>query len=217
MIERAENILDQAAHKPVASAWRTRIFQLAEALFQTIHMQLSVPLYRAQSEVRGANLDGIDYPLNNSPWLKARLAEIRQLPDETSRLAEIDVLLHWCDPGPGGVYLDLGAGNPSPYVVSGLPYAQDPAGLFSPRRKYAYRKSPQPRRLAQHGFTGTLNDQPFQLHFPNLDPQARYRVRILYAEQPSHHPAVMVRLDAGDGLEVHPYQVGSISAGSAYV
>ena len=71
-IERAQELLDQARDHQVASAWRTRIFQLAEALFQSIHMQLSVPLYQAQSEVRGANLDGIDYPLNNSLWLKAR-------------------------------------------------------------------------------------------------------------------------------------------------
>ena len=204
-IDRAVDMLDQALDHPVAGAWRTRIFQLGEALFQTIHMQLSVPLYRAQSEVRGANLDGIDFPLSNGPWLKERLAELRSLPDETSRLAGIDTLLRWCDPGPGGIYLDLGAGNPSPYVVSGLPYEKDPAGLFSPTRKYAYRKSSHPLRLAQHGFTGTLNDQPFQLHFPNLDPLGRYQVRMLYAQQPSHHPAVMLRLDAGDGIEVHPY------------
>ena len=62
--------------------WRTRIFQLAEALFQSIHMQLSVPLYYAQSETRGANLDGLDYPLNDRPWLLDQMARIRALTDE---------------------------------------------------------------------------------------------------------------------------------------
>ena len=62
------------AHAPVARDWRTRIFQLAEALFQSIHMQLSVHLYQGQHERRGANLDGCDTPLNNRMWLKAQFA-----------------------------------------------------------------------------------------------------------------------------------------------
>ncbi len=88
-MDRAEQILSRAVHHPVAGAWRTRIFQLAEALYQSIHMQLSVPLYQAQEEVRGANLDGIDFPLNNGPWLIERLEEVRRLPDEASRLKGI--------------------------------------------------------------------------------------------------------------------------------
>ncbi len=88
-IDRAEIILDQAVSQPIASAWRTRIFQLAEALFQSIHMQLSVPFYAAQSETRGANLDGVDYPLNDSPWLKEHFAHIRTLPDEKTSLSAI--------------------------------------------------------------------------------------------------------------------------------
>ena len=57
-----------------------RVFQLAEALFQSIRMQLSVPLYRAQEEVRGGNLDGIDFPLNNRPWLKVQLLTLKRPP-----------------------------------------------------------------------------------------------------------------------------------------
>ena len=204
----AEEILGRAANQPVANAWRTRIFQLAEALFQSpAHMQLSVHLYQGQEEVRGANLDGIDYPLNDAPWLLDQLAKIRLLPDEATRQQAITALLEWCNPGPGGFYLNLGSGSPSPYVVPGLPYAQDPNFLRSPARKYPYRKVTQPVRLAWRGFTGTLNDQPLQLHFPDLDPQGAYRLRIIYSERQSHHAPVMVRLDAGEGLEVHPYLV----------
>ena len=79
--------------QPVAQAWRTRIFQLAEALFQSIHMQLSVPLYAAQSETRGANLDGVDYLLNDRPWLQAQFAYIRSLAAEGARLAAIKHVL----------------------------------------------------------------------------------------------------------------------------
>ena len=94
----AEAILDRAVTRPISLAWRTRLFQLAEALFQSpAHMQLSVKLYQGQEEVRGATLDGCDFPLNNRPWLKARFAELRQLPDETERLAGIRAILDWTE------------------------------------------------------------------------------------------------------------------------
>ncbi len=46
----AEAILNRATTEGVSASWRTRIYQLAEALFQSIHMQLSVGLYQAQGE-----------------------------------------------------------------------------------------------------------------------------------------------------------------------
>ncbi len=49
---------------------RARVLELAEALFQSIHMQLSVPRYAAISPGRGANLDLIDRPITDAPWLQ---------------------------------------------------------------------------------------------------------------------------------------------------
>ena len=69
------------------------MFELAEALFQSIRMQLSVPRYRAISVGRGANLDEIDKPLNHAPSLKNRFDEIRNLPSEGERLAAIAELI----------------------------------------------------------------------------------------------------------------------------
>ncbi len=56
-----------------ASDWRARVFELAEALYQSIRMQLSVARYKAIAVGRGANLDTIDMPLNNRLWLKQTL------------------------------------------------------------------------------------------------------------------------------------------------
>jgi hypothetical protein len=75
-MSRAEDILSQTITQPTAQAWRTRTHQLAEALFQSIKMKLSVPLYRAIAQGRGASLDTLDYPLNNRAWLAARFAAI---------------------------------------------------------------------------------------------------------------------------------------------
>ena len=56
-----------------AAALRARVFELAEALFQSIHMQLSVPRYAAIDAGRGANLDLIDRPITNADWLRQTL------------------------------------------------------------------------------------------------------------------------------------------------
>ena len=70
----ARKFLDEARMKP-AEEWRLRVYTLAEALFQSIRQQLSVERYRAIAVGRGATLDSMETPLNNSGWLLARFAE----------------------------------------------------------------------------------------------------------------------------------------------
>jgi hypothetical protein len=200
-IDAAWRVLDLPYVERLGAAVRTRVFQLAEALFQSIHMQLSVALYHAQSEVRGGNLDAIDYPLNDGPWLKARLGAICQLASEEQRLQAIDQLLGWADPGPGGFYDNLGQPFGHSRLVGGLEYADDPAFLASPLCKYPGRKDPLPIKRAWRGYTGSLLDAPLQMHYTGLDPSARYRVRIVYSDL---HPEVKVQLFANDSVEVHP-------------
>jgi hypothetical protein len=197
----AERILDLAVNQPISNQWRTRVFQLAEALFQSIHMQLSVQLYQAQAEVRGANLDGIDYPLNNRPWLKERFAELRQLEGEAERLAGIKTLVEWTNPGPGGFYDDLSHSFQQPHLVKGPGYEKDPAFLRSPLRSFPYRKDPQALRVSWRSWAGALNDAPLTLHYSDLDPDSRYKIRIVYSSVSAHIP---VRLEANDGIEIHP-------------
>ena len=91
--------------------------ELAEALFQSIGMQLSVEKYQAIDVGRGANLDELDVPLNNRVWLKSRFAELRKLDDDAAKLRGIDEILHWTDPGPGGFYDDLGNPSRQPHLV----------------------------------------------------------------------------------------------------
>lgn len=201
-IAEAEGILDLATTQGISGQWRTRIFQLAEALFQSIHMQLSVGLYYAQSEIRGGNLDGIDYPLNNAPWLKNRFGEIRQLPDEQIRLKNIREILEWTDPGPGGFYDDLSNSFHQPHLAKGLSFDEDPGFLKSPMRKYSYTKPSQKMRVAWRCHTGSLNAEPFEMYYPDLDSDSQYKVRIVYSREGSN---IKVRLEANDGIEVHPF------------
>jgi hypothetical protein len=198
-LDQAEKVLGRAlTHRPAAD-WRARVFELAEALFQSIRMQLSVDRYQAISVGRGANLDTIDRPLNNRPWLVARFAEIRQSDSEAERLRRIDAILNWTDPGPGGFYDDLGNPARQHHLVRGQGFSvtdgDDPAFFASPLTHFedfpTLRTSWKDQSMA-------LYDAPLHLRYTGLDPQTRYRVRVVYGGGP-------IRLTANDKWEVHPH------------
>ena len=86
-MDQAEAILDRSVTQQARHQWRARVFELAEALFQSIRMQLSVPKYFAKEVSRGANLDQI--PSDNSPQLKKMFESIRKLTSEQERLAKL--------------------------------------------------------------------------------------------------------------------------------
>jgi hypothetical protein len=178
----AQAILDRATSQPVAPAWHIRIGEIAEALFQSIGMQLSVPRYQAISVDRGANLDTLDAPLNNRLWLTHELDEAKR--DPARGPARIDGILNRTDPGRGGFYDDLGDLNRQPHLVEGntsLEYRPR-----WPRSWWTYAES--------------LYDAPLRMHYDGLDRRARYRIRVVYAGDSLGRK---IRLTAG-AIEIHP-------------
>ncbi|MCW5964156.1 MAG: hypothetical protein KIT83_08960 [Bryobacterales bacterium] len=85
-LDAAERELKPSPHERAGLELRARVFELAEALFQSIQMQLSVTKYQAISVGRGANLDLVDMPLSNAPWLLERFAGVRKDKRRRSRL-----------------------------------------------------------------------------------------------------------------------------------
>jgi hypothetical protein len=166
-----------------AAQWRARVFELAEALFQSIHMKLSVPRYKAVAIRRGANLDLIDFPLNDAPWLRQRFEAIREIPMERERLAAIDGILHWTDPGPGGFYDNLGDVTDRPHLVMGKTYAEDPAFEHSPMIGFSPRMRAPFARVSSCRFAETLNEQPLEILYTGLDPAAHYKVKVMYGAE----------------------------------
>jgi len=160
---------------------------------------LSVPRYQAISVGRGANLDTIDAPLSDGPWLRRQFQEIRALPGEAERLAAIDALLDWTHPGPGGFYDELGNPQRRPHLVPGTSFAEDPDYERSWRVGFTI---PGEARLAWTHFAESLYDAPLTMRYTGLDPHACYCLRVLYG---SERTRARVRLDAGDGIEVHGY------------
>ena len=119
-MDEAEQILRKGDVEKVAEDWRMRTYLLAEALYQSVHMQLDLVRYRAIGVDRGATLASAENPLNNRRWLRAQFERIRALPDEAARLKELQAIVDWTDPGPGGFYDDLGNAQLQPHLVRGV-------------------------------------------------------------------------------------------------
>lgn len=196
-MDQADAALWEAEKTRTAPDLRTRVYQLAEALFQSIRMQLSVPLYRAISVGRGANLDTLDEPLNNRYWLRDQFGEIRKLSSEDQRLKALDRIVHWEDPGPGGFYDQLGDPEARPHLVAGSSYRDDPAFFRSPVTAFGGRRG---WRLSWFRHADALFDNALKMRYTGLDPRARYRVRIVYSGSLGN----AVRLVADDRFEIHP-------------
>ncbi len=197
-MERAEAILDEALTKPVCSDFRARVFELAEALFQSIKMQLSVRRYFAIGVERGANLDTIDFPLNNRIWLKSQFAQIRLIPDEQERLRRLEQIWNWTNPGLGGFYIDMGSPASLSLVVSGKDFEEDPELRETPHIGFAYHPTG-PTSWWTH--LETLYDNPLRIRIAGLDPKARYRLRVVYGGD----RVIKIRLVANEKFEIHPF------------
>ena len=198
-LEAAQASFDRGLTQPVSQDWRSRIFELAEALYQSIRAQLSVSRYQAISVGRGANLDTVDMPLNNRLWLSKMFREIRDLSSEEEQLMAIDALVNRTNPGPGGYYDDLGNLNRQPHLLKGKGYESDPAYLESSLVGFMIRRDALEMPISWWRHAEALNDAPLQMRYEFLDPEASYKLRVLYA---GDSPQVKIELKADD-LQVH--------------
>jgi len=205
----ADAVLGRAVTNRIDPDLRLRVFELGDALFQSIGMQLSVEKYRAIAVDRGASLDTIDYPLNNRPWLSEQFGRIRKLLTESERLASIATVVNWTNPGPGDFYDDLGRLGKRSHLVRGLSFGEDPGSMSSSRIGFEEdlvvdepdEKSGEARRLSWISHAETLYDTPLEMRYTGLDPRADYRIRIVYA---GDSPKRKIRLAAAGDVEVHP-------------
>jgi len=200
-IAEAEAVLDRAVAQPVATELRTRLFELAEALFQSIRMQLSVERYGGMRG-RGNNLDDLDTPLNNRVWLERRFAEIRKLASEDERRRALAEIVNWTDAGPGGFHDDLGDPLRQPHLVRGLGWSRDPGFFATPQVGFTdrvFQNAPLPRSWWTSA--ESLYDATVRMRYTGLDRSARYKLRVVYGR---YKNSTRVRLLAGD-LEVHPW------------
>lgn len=218
-MKQAEDVLEQALTERPAQDLRARVLELGEALFQSIRMQLSVEKYQAIGVGRGANLNTLDFPLNNRLWLKQRFSEIRKVEAEAERQKQLAEIVDWTNPGPGGFYDDLGNLTRQPHLVRSPGFAQDPYFLESsvvsmvgqydgsaPLRRDEFALTGvgfQPYgRMSWWDIAEAYYDAPLKMRYTGLDQTAQYKIRVVYASSTQQIP---IRLVANDQLEIHPF------------
>ncbi len=193
----AEASLDRSLLRPISADRRIRTNELAEALFQSIHMQLSTRKYRAIEVGRGTTQDTIDVPLNDRLWLKDRFASIRKLDNEEARQQALGAIRHRTDPGPGGFYDNLGDVTQQSRLVRGADFADSPDF----RKSWVVGFDDRPGLpMAWLRNAQSLYDEPLRMKYEGLDPQARYRLRVVYSGD-NFRPRI--RLEAEE-REIHP-------------
>jgi hypothetical protein len=209
-LQQAEGHLNRALTEPAAADLRDRVFELGDALFQSIRMQLSVSRHQAIGVDRGASLDTADYPLNNRRWLMEQFEGVRRLKSEVERLQAIERIVNWTNPGPGGFYDDTGNIARQPHVVRGLPFSEDPASLRSSKVGFEEgdvvdepdEKPEAAMRMSWLDHAESLVDQPLVMRYTDLDRTARYRIRVMYV---GDAPKLKIRLVANRSIEIHPF------------
>lgn len=180
-----------------AQALRTRLLVLAEALYQSIRMQLDTRRYLGIATERGANLDSIDVPLNEGAWLLQRMAEVEAMPDPRAQAAALVELAHWSRPGAGSFYDAPGDPLQRPHLATPVDFARDPGAYATARTGFGGSAvRPAWRRTIE-----TTYDQPLTMKWQGLDPSARYRLRVVYG---ADNPARLLRCVAGS-VVVHDW------------
>jgi hypothetical protein len=174
-INAALAVLQRADTERIRADLSSRVEDLCGELFQSIGLQSSVEKYKSHDPQRGAVLDFLYYPMNNRWWLEDELAKVRELPADAEKIARLEVLATWENPGPGSFYDDIGNVGQSPHVVRG----QDLSAPLLDREDvsipgFMWWDKGQ-RRVRQSWVSGM--DWPKALVYYDIDPKADYLVR----------------------------------------
>jgi hypothetical protein len=125
-------------------------------------------------------MDNLYYALNDRQWLEAEFEKILATEDEAAQVAHIDRIVNWEDAGPGGFYDNLGVEGKQPHLVRQQQWKDDPGYVYSPIEHHRH----EPDSTFRHSWLVsalTRYDTPLLMRYEGLDPQAKYRVRVVYS------------------------------------
>jgi hypothetical protein len=121
-------------------------------------------------------LDQVDYPLNNRWWLEDEFVKVRALPDEASRVARLDAIRTWEDPGPGSFYDDVAHVGRAPHVVRARAATGGDAFIDAgPIPHFLWEDQGKSRKRLSWQ---TSLRWPLALVYDQIDPAASYIVRL---------------------------------------
>lgn len=158
-------VISKADKEPVDKEIRQHLDYLSDALFTSVGLQSSTAKHQPRGPERGVVMDFVDYPLNNRWWLADEFEKIKALKDASSKIKALHRIAAWENPGPGSYYDDISSVSKGPRVKTIVDDATDIAWWDGGKSR---------TRLSFQTFQG----QP-ALDYDNLDPEARYVVRIV--------------------------------------
>jgi hypothetical protein len=164
MMDKALAIVNKADQQPVDKAIRAHLDYLSDALYTSIGFQTSTEKHAPRGPERGVVMDFVDYPLNNRWWLQDEFVKIRAMSDPEKKLAAIQRIATWENPGPGSYYDDISSVTKGPRVKTISGDATDVAWWDGGKSR---------KRLS----TQLFQREP-ELDYDNLDPNARYIIRV---------------------------------------
>ncbi len=173
-MNKAKDILEQAARNQIDTKLRNRIIALCDELYHSIGLQTSVKKYKASGEERGAVLDFLDYPLNNRWWIEDRFNAIKKL-SKIEQFAALLELANWEHPGSGSYYDDIGDPSKSPHVLRGESWVTDPLSRRQDTPNFDWWDDGFSRQ--RHSFMSSIR-WPLALEYNGLNSTASYTVRV---------------------------------------
>jgi hypothetical protein len=179
--------VNEADQKRLNPDLRQKIVDYCAAMFISIGMQTSVPLYQASGAERGAILDFVDYPLNNRWWLADEFEKIKKMSTEEQKLARLHILATWENPGPGSYYDNISDLSKGPRVKTRTEDATDVLWENNGMSR---------KRLS----TQLYQNFP-KLDYSDLDPNGQYLIRV------SGYGDALLRVD-GERIEPTAYPKG---------
>jgi hypothetical protein len=146
----------------------------------------------------GKVMDNLYYALNDRQWLEAEFKKILAMEDEAAQMAHIGRIVNWQDAGPGGFYDNLGVEGAQPHLVRQQQWEDDPGYVYSPIEHHRHEPN---STFRQSWLVSALTryDTPLLMRYEGLDPQAKYRARVVY----SGPYETVTRLLADGQYEIH--------------
>ena len=185
-INNARKVLSQADSIIIGKELRKEMEALADSMFHSIGFQFSIhPPYFTRNAERGALLDKLDIPMNDRPWLESQFERITQLENEQERLREINILVNWEDPGPGGYYDDLGHPDKQPHLNMLSTYEKNPSRIDRITEGHYRWMNNQTLevdnryRYSWLNYAQSLHGAPLIVKYDGLDRNASYSIKVV--------------------------------------
>jgi hypothetical protein len=130
-------------------------------------------------------------PLSDRKWIESQL-------EDAGSVDDIEKIINYEDPGPGGFYDNLGVAGEQPHLVRQKTWQEDPGFVYSPI-EWVDSKAGSDLRHSQLTHAVCRYSTPLLMRWEELDPAATYHIDVVY--RGPFDPQFTCKTD--DGLLVH--------------